>query len=64
MILYENEVVPQELLDFLQVKHFHTANKICGFRYVLHLRHTVLALRVAARQFRTDIRPHHEKRDI
>ncbi|XP_017340517.2 sorting nexin-22 [Ictalurus punctatus] len=32
VILYENEVVPQELLDFLQVKHFHTANKICGFR--------------------------------
>lgn len=36
-ILYKNELVPQELLDFLEVKHFHTANKICGFRYVLHL---------------------------
>ncbi|MCJ8736185.1 hypothetical protein PDJAM_G00255980 [Pangasius djambal] len=32
VILYKNEVVPQELLDFLEVKHFHTANKICGFR--------------------------------
>ncbi|KAK3526439.1 hypothetical protein QTP70_025471 [Hemibagrus guttatus] len=35
MILYENEVVPQELLDFLEVKHFHKrsdANRNCGFR--------------------------------
>ncbi|KAL7857710.1 hypothetical protein AOLI_G00178120 [Acnodon oligacanthus] len=31
VILYQNEVVPQELLDFLQVKHFHSANKICSF---------------------------------
>ncbi|XP_030624130.1 sorting nexin-22 [Chanos chanos] len=29
-ILYQNEVVPQELLDFLQVKHFHSVNKICN----------------------------------
>ncbi|XP_060743440.1 sorting nexin-22 [Tachysurus vachellii] len=33
VILYKNEVVPQELLDFLEVKHFHTANtQICIFR--------------------------------
>ncbi|XP_060770397.1 sorting nexin-22 isoform X2 [Neoarius graeffei] len=32
VILYKNEVVPQELLDFLEVKHFHTANKICSYR--------------------------------
>ncbi|XP_066524026.1 sorting nexin-22 [Hoplias malabaricus] len=31
VILYQNEVVPQELLDFLQVKHFHSANKHCSF---------------------------------
>lgn len=37
VILYKNEVVPQELLDFLEVKHFHTANKICSYRYVFHL---------------------------
>ncbi|KAK1789653.1 hypothetical protein P4O66_015558, partial [Electrophorus voltai] len=37
VILYQNEVVPQELLDFLQVKHFHSANKICSFQYVLFL---------------------------
>ncbi|KAG9280753.1 sorting nexin-22 [Astyanax mexicanus] len=30
VILYQNEEVPQELLDFLQVKHFHSANKICS----------------------------------
>ncbi|KAJ8344003.1 hypothetical protein SKAU_G00313320 [Synaphobranchus kaupii] len=30
-ILYLNEEVPQEILDFLQVKHFHSVNKICGF---------------------------------
>ncbi|XP_071778426.1 sorting nexin-22 [Centroberyx gerrardi] len=27
-IIYQNEDVPQELLDFLHVKHFHTGNKI------------------------------------
>ncbi|XP_056595747.1 sorting nexin-22 [Triplophysa dalaica] len=27
VILYQNEIVPQELLDFLQVKHFHAASK-------------------------------------
>ncbi|KAI4873087.1 hypothetical protein NFI96_018777, partial [Prochilodus magdalenae] len=32
VILYQNEVVPQELLDFLQVKHFHhSTNKLCSF---------------------------------
>ncbi|XP_061077317.1 sorting nexin-22 isoform X2 [Conger conger] len=30
-ILYLNEEVPQEILDFLQVKHFHSVNKICSF---------------------------------
>ncbi|XP_056307445.1 sorting nexin-22 [Danio aesculapii] len=30
VILYQNDVVPQELLDFLQVKHFHSASKSCG----------------------------------
>ncbi|XP_051545168.1 sorting nexin-24-like [Myxocyprinus asiaticus] len=30
VILYENEAVPQELLDFLQVKHFHAASKNCS----------------------------------
>ncbi|XP_077066264.1 sorting nexin-22 [Siphateles boraxobius] len=29
VILYQNDVVPQELLDFLQVKHFHSASKNC-----------------------------------
>uniref|UniRef100_A0A8C2AN02 Sorting nexin 22 n=1 Tax=Cyprinus carpio TaxID=7962 RepID=A0A8C2AN02_CYPCA len=29
-ILYRNDVVPQELLDFLQVKHFHSASKNCS----------------------------------
>ncbi|KAL4622782.1 sorting nexin-24-like isoform X1 [Arapaima gigas] len=28
IILYENEEVPQEMLDFLQVKHFHSVNKL------------------------------------
>ncbi|KPP70832.1 hypothetical protein Z043_110306, partial [Scleropages formosus] len=28
IILYENEEVPQEMLDFLQVRHFHSVNKI------------------------------------
>ncbi|KAG8012305.1 Sorting nexin-24, partial [Nibea albiflora] len=27
-IIYQNEDVPQALLDFLHVKHFHTGNKI------------------------------------
>lgn len=27
-IIYQNEDVPQELLDFLHLKHFHTGNKI------------------------------------
>ncbi|XP_032445152.1 sorting nexin-22 [Xiphophorus hellerii] len=27
-IIYQNEEVPQVLLDFLHVKHFHTGNKI------------------------------------
>ncbi|KAE8276933.1 Sorting nexin-24 [Larimichthys crocea] len=27
-IIYQNEDVPQTLLDFLHVKHFHTGNKI------------------------------------
>ncbi|XP_062859656.1 sorting nexin-22 [Trichomycterus rosablanca] len=31
VLLYQNEEVPQELLDFLQLKHFHSANKICSF---------------------------------
>lgn len=30
MILYQNDVVPQELLDFLQVKHFHPTSKNCS----------------------------------
>uniref|UniRef100_A0A8C2GUL3 Sorting nexin 22 n=1 Tax=Cyprinus carpio TaxID=7962 RepID=A0A8C2GUL3_CYPCA len=30
VILYQNDVVPQELLDFLQVKHFHSASKNCN----------------------------------
>ncbi|KAG7473312.1 hypothetical protein MATL_G00094430 [Megalops atlanticus] len=30
-VLYQNEEVPQEMLDFLQVKHFHSVNKICNF---------------------------------
>lgn len=30
VILYQNEIVPQELLDFLQVKHFHAASKNCS----------------------------------
>ncbi|XP_056095211.1 sorting nexin-22 [Rhinichthys klamathensis goyatoka] len=30
VILYQNDVVPQELLDFLQVKHFHSASKTCS----------------------------------
>lgn len=30
-ILYVNEDVPQEILDFLQVKHFHSGNKIGSF---------------------------------
>uniref|UniRef100_A0A673IY65 Sorting nexin-24-like n=1 Tax=Sinocyclocheilus rhinocerous TaxID=307959 RepID=A0A673IY65_9TELE len=30
VILYQNDVVPQELLDFLQVKHFHSASKNCS----------------------------------
>ncbi|XP_051979427.1 sorting nexin-24-like [Xyrauchen texanus] len=30
VILYENGAVPQELLDFLQVKHFHLASKNCN----------------------------------
>lgn len=47
-ILYENEVVPQELKNFLEVKHFHTPNKTCDFRYVLHLHTNVLTLCVAA----------------
>ncbi|XP_073687812.1 sorting nexin-22 [Garra rufa] len=29
-VLYRNDVVPQELLDFLQVKHFHSASKNCS----------------------------------
>ncbi|TRY90233.1 hypothetical protein DNTS_027167 [Danionella cerebrum] len=29
-ILYQTDVVPQELLDFLQVKHFHSASKNCN----------------------------------
>ncbi|KAM4553801.1 sorting nexin-22 isoform 1-T1 [Fundulus diaphanus] len=29
-IIYQNEDVPQVLLDFLHVKHFHTGNKIIG----------------------------------
>ncbi|XP_055048456.1 sorting nexin-22 [Misgurnus anguillicaudatus] len=30
VILFQNEIVPQELLDFLQVKHFHAATKNCS----------------------------------
>ncbi|XP_051548191.1 sorting nexin-24-like [Myxocyprinus asiaticus] len=30
VILYENGAVPQELLDFLQVKHFHLVSKNCS----------------------------------
>ncbi|XP_015243577.1 PREDICTED: sorting nexin-24-like [Cyprinodon variegatus] len=30
-IIYQNEDVPQVLLDFLHVKHFHTGNKISSF---------------------------------
>nr|AAI22396.1 Zgc:153718 [Danio rerio] len=30
VILYQNDVVPQELLDFLQVKHFHPTSKNCS----------------------------------
>uniref|UniRef100_A0A8C2GB91 Sorting nexin 22 n=1 Tax=Cyprinus carpio TaxID=7962 RepID=A0A8C2GB91_CYPCA len=30
VILYQNDIVPQELLDFLQVKHFHSASKNCS----------------------------------
>uniref|UniRef100_A0A8C9U234 Sorting nexin 22 n=1 Tax=Scleropages formosus TaxID=113540 RepID=A0A8C9U234_SCLFO len=41
IILYENEEVPQEMLDFLQVRHFHSVNKISSSEYVprfsLHL---------------------------
>ncbi|XP_026058175.1 sorting nexin-24-like [Carassius auratus] len=29
-ILYRSDAVPQELLDFLQVKHFHSASKNCS----------------------------------
>lgn len=27
-IIYQDEDVPQVLLDFLHVKHFHTGNKV------------------------------------
>ncbi|KAM4572795.1 sorting nexin-22 [Odontesthes bonariensis] len=30
-IIYQNEDVPQVLLDFLHLKHFHTGNKISSF---------------------------------
>lgn len=64
MILYKNEVVPQELLDFLEVKHFHTANKICGFRYVFHLRGNVITMCVDTRQFRTNVNLYIKKRTL
>uniref|UniRef100_A0A671RTX9 Sorting nexin-24-like n=1 Tax=Sinocyclocheilus anshuiensis TaxID=1608454 RepID=A0A671RTX9_9TELE len=35
VILYQNDVVPQELLDFLQVKHFHSASKNCSSEFQL-----------------------------
>uniref|UniRef100_A0A667Z927 Sorting nexin 22 n=1 Tax=Myripristis murdjan TaxID=586833 RepID=A0A667Z927_9TELE len=34
-IIYQNEDVPQVLLDFLHVKHFHTGNKISSLDYQL-----------------------------
>ncbi|KAF7223933.1 sorting nexin-22 isoform X2 [Nothobranchius furzeri] len=34
-IIYQNEDVPQVLLDFLHVKHFHTGNKISSAEYQL-----------------------------
>lgn len=34
VILYQNEIVSQELLDFLQVKHFHAASKNCSSEFV------------------------------
>ncbi|ROL52820.1 Sorting nexin-22 [Anabarilius grahami] len=45
VILYQNDVVPQELLDFLQVKHFHSANKNCSSES--YDRNTLLDLRYA-----------------
>ncbi|KAI5615452.1 sorting nexin 22-like, partial [Silurus asotus] len=41
VILYKNDVVPQELLDFLKVKHFHMP---IYERYVLHQHRNVFRL--------------------
>uniref|UniRef100_H2UTH8 Sorting nexin 22 n=1 Tax=Takifugu rubripes TaxID=31033 RepID=H2UTH8_TAKRU len=35
-IIYQNEDVPQVLLDFLHVKHFHTGNRISSFKSVIN----------------------------
>lgn len=34
MVLSDNEDVPQEMLDFLQLKHFHSVNKMSSSEYV------------------------------
>uniref|UniRef100_A0A3Q3VSZ4 PX domain-containing protein n=1 Tax=Mola mola TaxID=94237 RepID=A0A3Q3VSZ4_MOLML len=34
-IIYQDEDVPQVLLDFLHVKHFHTGNKVSSMDYQL-----------------------------